>query len=153
MSTTAPSCYANSLIYNHISNPTCPQNRPNFELRVGNTYVEVKTILHLLAIDIPDYVKTKKVPPLLTVDRMIKHLTALGNSLQKNQRAILLMCFIHDSHFFDVPVNDDDVSYNKVRKTIDENIAKGVEMWQVNFEITPTNVMLKQYFQLRANAA
>ena len=156
---TAANRYVEHFLTNGLSNMVCgfPILREQklgdsrLDFLVGNTYVEVKTVLHLLGVDIPAHVKTKKVPPLLTVDRMIKHFTALGNSLQKNQRAILLMCFIHDSHFFDIPIGDDDVSYNKVRKTIDENLAKGVEMWQVNFEITPIGVALKQYFQIQAN--
>ena len=67
---------------------------------VGNTYLEVKTPLQHLQIDIPDYVKTKKVTPFSSTGRMTKHIKELAGSLAKHQRAILLTCFIYDNPGF-----------------------------------------------------
>ena len=78
------------------------------------------------------------------VDRMIKHITTLGNSLCKNQRAIFLVCFIYDNQLFDIPEKDRDQSYYKVRKSAYESMNKGAEVWQINFEINPKDVILKK---------
>ena len=69
---------------------------------VGNTYLEVKTPLQHLQLDIPDYVKTKKQTPFSSTDRMVKHFQELAGSLAEHQRAILLTCFIYDNPGFQV---------------------------------------------------
>lgn len=113
---------------------------------VGNTYIEVKMPLLFLQMEIPDYVKTKKFAPFSSTDRMTRHLIELGNSIAEHQRAIMLICFIYDNPGFEVV--EKSKRYYEVKRIVDENIEKGVEMWQANFKITPTDVALEKYFRI-----
>ncbi len=113
---------------------------------VGNTFIEVKTPLQHLQIDIPPHVKTKKVTPFSSTDRMTRHITELGDSLKKNQRAILLLCFMYDNPGFRVITKS--TKYEEVKRIVDENIAKGVEIWQANFKINSIAVSLEKYFRI-----
>jgi sugar fermentation stimulation protein A len=113
---------------------------------VGDTYLEVKTPLQSLQLDIPDYVKRKKTAPLSSTERFVKHITELANSLQNNQRAILLICFLYDNPGFKVVERS--VNYEQVSAVVDKVITAGVEYWQANFRITPYGVRLTKYFKL-----
>lgn len=113
---------------------------------VGNTYLEVKTPLQSLQVDIPDYVKIKKATPFSSTDRFVKHITELGKSLQNHQRAILLTCFIYDNPGFQVICKS--TNYDEVKAAMDKSKSLGVETWQVNFEIQPDGVRLIRYFKM-----
>ena len=113
---------------------------------VGNTYLEVKTPLQHLQVDIPEWVKTKKVTPFSSTGRMQRHMAELGKSLQEHERAIMLVCFVYDNPGFQIIERS--TNYEEVRATVDESVAKGVETWQANFEITPECVKLKKYFPI-----
>lgn len=118
------------------------------DFRVGDTYIEVKTPLQHLQIDIPSYVKMKKTTPFNSTERFVKHITTLKDSLQAHERAILLTCFIYDNPGFQVI--EKSTNYETVKKAMDNCIAAGVEQWQVNFEITSTALYLKKYYKLNA---
>ena len=57
---------------------------------VGSTYLEVKTPLTTVNVKYGDKVKTKKVTPFSSTDRMVKHVRELAGSLKDHERAILL---------------------------------------------------------------
>lgn len=113
---------------------------------VGDTYLEVKTPLQNLQLDIPDYVKTKKATPFSATERMVKHITELGNSLQSHQRAIFLTCFLYDNPGFRVTQRS--TNYETVKSAVGRSLALGVEAWQANFKITPEQVVLERYFRI-----
>ncbi|MBQ9325616.1 MAG: DNA/RNA nuclease SfsA [Clostridia bacterium] len=113
---------------------------------VGSTYLEVKTPLQHLQVDVPDWVKTKKVTPFSSTGRMSKHFEELGGSLKEHERAILLVCFIYDNPGFEIIERS--THYDQVKELVDRNVSKGVETWQANFAITPTGVELKKYFPI-----
>lgn len=113
---------------------------------VGDTYLEVKTPLQHLQIDIPSYVKTKKVTPFSSTDRMVKHINELTGSLQSHQRAILLTVFLYDNPGFQVIERS--TNYEVVKKTVNQSVSLGVEIWQANFKITPQDVTLERYFRI-----
>lgn len=113
---------------------------------VGNTYLEVKTPLQTLQIDIPDYVKTKKITPFSSTDRFVKHITELANSLQGHERAILLTCFLYDNPGFEVIERS--TNYEEVSAAVSSATKKGVECWQANFKISSNAVELTKYFKL-----
>lgn len=112
---------------------------------IGNTYLEVKTPLQQLQVDVPAYIKTKKVAPFSSTDRMVKHVRELAGSLQEHQRAIFLTCFIYDNPGFRVVERS--TNYEQVSATMNASKAAGVEMWQVNFKISPVGVQLDRYFK------
>lgn len=113
---------------------------------VGNIYLEVKTPLQHLQLDIPDYIKLKKITPFSSTERMMKHIIELGNSLNKNQRAILLLCFIYDNPGFQIIERS--TNYEEVRAAVNKSTSLGVEIWQANFKLTPNAVVLKRYFKI-----
>lgn len=112
---------------------------------VGDTYLEVKTPLQSLQVNIPEYVNTKKVTPFSSTDRFVKHIIELGKSLKNHQRAILLTCFIYDNPGFKV-INKS-TNYEEVKAVMDKSKSLGVETWQANFEIQPYGVRLIKYFR------
>lgn len=120
--------------------------KSKLDFLVGNTFIEVKTPLLFLQLSVPDYVKTKKFAPFSSTDRMIRHMIELGNFVEENQRAIMLLCFIYDNSSFKVV--EKTKKYYEVKQIVDENVAKGVEMWQANFKITPKQVSLEKYFRI-----
>ena len=113
---------------------------------VGNTYLEVKTPLQHLQIDIPAWVKTKKVTPFSSTGRMQRHVGELAASLREHERAILLVCFIYDNPGFEIIERS--TNYDEVKATVDASVSRGVETWQANFEITPDGVKLEKYFPI-----
>lgn len=113
---------------------------------VGNTYLEVKTPLQFLQIDIPPYVKRKNSSPFSSVDRLVKHVKDLTKSLQTHQRAILLLCFLYDNPGFRVA--QPSTRYKEVSNLVYDCLQRGLEMWQANFQVTPEAVLLGKYFQI-----
>ena len=113
---------------------------------VGNTYLEIKTPLQSLQVSIPPWVKTKKVASFSSTDRFVRHITELADSLQSHQRAILLTIFIYDNPGFEVAERS--THYEEVKAAVDAAQARGVEIWQSNFKITPECVALEKYFRI-----
>lgn len=113
---------------------------------VGNTYLEVKTPLQQLQIEIPPYIKTKKATPFSSTDRMTKHVAELTGSLKDHERAIFLTCFIYDNPGFQVI--EKSTNYEQVKAAMKKGEAAGVEGWQANFRLTPECVQLTGYFRL-----
>ena len=113
---------------------------------VGNTYLEVKTPLQQLQVEVPSYIKTKKTMPFSSTGRMSKHVAELTNSLKDHERAIFLICFIYDNPGFQVIEKSS--NYEQVRATMEKVEAAGVEVWQANFKLTPESVHLTEYFKL-----
>ncbi len=113
---------------------------------VDNTYLEVKTPLQDIQLPIPEYVKIRKTSPLTYTDRLKKHITDLANSLQTNQRAIMLIVFMYDNPGFKVISRS--TNSQEVYNTVNSSVSKGVEIWQANFKITPEEVVLSKYFPL-----
>ena len=115
------------------------------DFRVGDTYLEVKTPLQQLQVEIPEHIKTKKVTPFSSTDRMVKHVTELTGSLADHQRAIFLTCFLYDNPGF--RVIERSTNYKQVSAVMKKSKTAGVETWQVNYEISPTQVQLIGYFK------
>ncbi|MBQ3736947.1 MAG: DNA/RNA nuclease SfsA [Candidatus Methanomethylophilaceae archaeon] len=113
---------------------------------VGDCYLEVKTPLQHLQVDIPDYVKTKKVTPFSSTDRMTRHMKELASSLESHQRAVMLIVFLYDNPGFRVVERS--TNYEQVKATVEECVSKGVETWQANFRIDPEGVSLIEYFRI-----
>lgn len=114
---------------------------------VSNTYLEVKTPLQSLQVELPPWVKTKKVAPFSSTDRFVRHITELADSLQSRQRAILLTNFIYDNPGFEVVEHS--THYEEVKAAVEAAQARGVEIWQSNFKITPECVTLEKYFKIQ----
>jgi sugar fermentation stimulation protein A len=116
---------------------------------VGDTYIEVKMPLLSIQLPYPKHIKTKKVGKFSSTERFIKHINELAGSLATNQRAILLVCFIYDNPGFKVEVRSTNSDF--VESEVQKCISKGIEIWQVNFSISPEKVTLRKYFDITHN--
>ena len=116
---------------------------------VGNTYIEVKTPLQSIQLPFPEHIKTKKMGKFSSTERFIKHINELAGSLSNNQRAILLVCFIYDNPGFKVEVRSNNSDF--VESEVQKVISKGIEIWQINFNISPDGVNLLKYFEITRN--
>ena len=109
---------------------------------VGDAFLEVKTPLQQLQVDVPAWVKTKKRTPFSSTGRMQRHVGELAASLADHQRAVLLTCFVYDNPGFQVIERS--TNYEQVSATMANAQARGVEAWQANFRITPERVTLQR---------
>jgi len=112
------------------------------DFRVGRCYIEVKMPLFYL------FSKTeslnKQAPT--SLERFIKHVSELGNSLRDNDRAILLTCFMFDAPKFVPPAPNRRNS--EVVKTVKEAMARGVEIRQLNLAIEQRGVDFVRCFDI-----
>lgn len=116
---------------------------------VDNTYIEVKTPLLNLEVEIQNHIKTKSVSEFNSHDRFLKHINELAQSLENNQRAILLSCFMYDNPGFK-PKGTTKRS-PEIRNQVIKCVEKGVELWQINLSFTPMGVSLNKYFSITNN--
>jgi sugar fermentation stimulation protein A len=112
---------------------------------VGNTYIEVKTPLTTLQVEIKDHIATKKMSELHSHERFIKHITELAESLKEHERAILLNCFIYDNPRFKVEIKTE--RSHQIKEIVQSCVKRGIEIWQVNLEIKLNGVNLIRYFE------
>ncbi|WP_138756376.1 DNA/RNA nuclease SfsA [Paenibacillus sinopodophylli] len=113
------------------------------DFRVDNTYIEVKTPLTQLQVEIKDHIEVKKNSEFNSFERFIKHIGELGSSLSDNDRAIMIVCLIYENPGFKVGMANK--QSNQIMHLIQDSIKNGFEIWQVNFKITPTEVSLSEY--------
>jgi sugar fermentation stimulation protein A len=112
---------------------------------VGNTYIEVKTPLTTLQVEIKDHIATKKTSEFSSHERFIKHISELAGSLKQNERAILLNCFIYENPGYKVTNKSKNSNY--IKHVVQSCIKQGIEIWQINFKITHKEVNLLSYFE------
>lgn len=112
----------------------------------GSTYLEVKTPLQALQVEVPEWVGRKRHAKFASTGRFQRHITELANSLAEHERAVLLVCFVYDNPGFEVV--EPSANYEQTKAAVDAACGRGVEAWQANFEITPQGVQLAKHFQL-----
>jgi sugar fermentation stimulation protein A len=112
----------------------------------GDTFVEVKTPLQHLQVDIPDHVRTKKVTPFSSTDRMTRHMRELADSLESHQRAVMLIVFLYDNPGFRIV--EKSTNWRGVAETVHDCVSRGVETWQANFRIDRYGVELEKHFRI-----
>ena len=113
---------------------------------VGDTYLEVKTPLHFIDLEIPSYIRKKPHSPLTSTDRFVKHICELKDSLKTHQRAIELNVFIYDAPHFRIKQEYHSKAFDKVNVAVQSALKKGLELWQTNLELKPEGVYLREYF-------
>lgn len=112
----------------------------------GSTFVEVKTPLQTLQVDVPDWVPRKRHARFATTGRFQRHITELARSLDDHERAALIVCFIYDNPGFEVV--EPSANYEETSAAVHAAEARGVELWQANFQITPQGVSLLEHFRI-----
>jgi sugar fermentation stimulation protein A len=109
------------------------------------TYIEVKTPLDNLQVTLASHIQTRPRPPLDSTDRLVRHISELGDSLAAHQRAILLTCFLYDNPGFQVRPSR---HHATVKAQVSRAIRQGVEIWQVNFHLDNTGVRVLSHHEL-----
>lgn len=113
------------------------------DFKVGNDYLEVKMPLITLPTNNAPKQKHSKFD---SFDRLIKHFNDLAHSINKDSRAIILLCYVYDAKPFVRPKLDN--SNSRILKAAKRSQRKGVENWQVNLKIDDEGVSLRKYFRL-----
>ena len=107
---------------------------------VGNTYIEVKTPLTTLNVEYGKHVRTKPLTPFSSTERFTKHIKELANSLNKNERAILLTVNQYATAKEKERLRS--TNYEEVKSAVEYAIDKGVEMWHMEMEFLKDGVRL-----------
>lgn len=116
------------------------------DIKVDDTYIEIKTPLQTLQIDYDSDIKTKKVTKFSSTTRFIKHINELTDSLKENERAILINTFQYDNPGYEI-INKS-TNFEEVKSNVEQCINKGIEIWQVNMKIDEKGVELIRYWNI-----
>lgn len=151
--------YIELFLENHLLDEMLPEyseikrevtlGKSKLDFLVGSTYLEVKTPLQTLQIEYDTDIKTKKVSSFSSIDRFIKHINELADSLESNEKAILLNTFQYDNPGYEIL--NPSTNYIEVSENVDRCIEKGLEIWQVNMKIGPEGVELLKYWNTTSN--
>lgn len=110
------------------------------DLKVDDTYLEVKTPLTTINVKYGAGVKTLPPKPFSSTDRMVKHVNELAGSLQEHERAVFLQVFQY--RITERKERLRSTHYEEVSRTIREAAEKGVEFWEVQMDFRPEGVAL-----------
>jgi sugar fermentation stimulation protein A len=105
----------------------------------------VKSPLDNLQVTLGDHIHTRPRPPLASTERFVKHIGELGSSLEAHERAILLICFLYDNPGFQVQKSS---HHSEVKAQVARAVNRGVEIWQVNFELDRTGARVSRHSEL-----
>ena len=108
-------------------------------------YLEVKTPLVQLQLELPSNVGTLPDPPFSSTDRAMRHIQELASSLESHERAVILYCFYYPNPGFRFYHG---TTYDEVRATVEACTKAGVELWQANFAQDAQGVKPMEYWQL-----
>ena len=112
----------------------------------NNCYLEVKSFLEILRINIPKYIQLKKINKINAGDRFIKHMLELSNSLTKNKKGIILLVFQYKADKIEFKFDKKNVvDFDKLKKAVDKFYDSGCELWQSNFSINKNGISLLDY--------
>lgn len=113
----------------------------------GKNYLEVKTPLRNLQMDMPSDLKKEKYAEFNSFERVIKHINDISRNIKKGSRAIFAMCYIYPARKFEVP--EIQRANKKIIKIARRSHLRGLETWQVNLKIDLLGIELKDYFKLK----
>jgi sugar fermentation stimulation protein A len=108
----------------------------------GSTYLEVKTMLHMLA---PNWMEQLVSGKLSSTARTVRHFGAITDHAAGG-RGILLLCFLYDAKPFHPPEPGPKAS--AVREAAEAATERGMENWQLNLEVSPEGVAFLDLFPL-----
>jgi sugar fermentation stimulation protein A len=120
--------------------------RSRIDFAVGDTYIEVKTLL--MDLDTGSHpMHRASMPRFVSFGRLIKHFGDLSKALRKGSRAIVLLCYLYDARPFRVPEHEGhplpiERAARRARNT-------GLETWQINLVVDREGVRLAKCFPLR----
>ena len=114
--------------------------KSKIDFKIGNVYIEVKTPLILVNVKYGKKIKTKKKSISSSTERMAKHVKDLANSLQDEERAIVLI--VNQYRCTENKSFHKDIHFKKMKKIVEDSINKGVEFWNLELNFTPEGVSI-----------
>lgn len=116
------------------------------DFRVGNVFIEVKSPIWRIELEIPDHIQTYEQGTFNSYERLLKHLNSLVSELEPYQRAIMLVCLGYDtdSDGWKSKVTKHRSKNRKVQRMFEK--CDFLELWQANFRLTKQGVRLLRYF-------
>ena len=114
--------------------------KSKIDFKIGNVYIEVKTPLILVNVKYGKKIKTKKKSISSSTERMAKHVKDLANSLQDEERAIVLI--VNQYRCTENKSSHKDIHFKKMKKIVEDSINKGVEFWNLELNFTPEGVSI-----------
>ena len=125
----------------------------------SNKYIELFLKNHLLDEMLPEYSEIKREVTLgkskldflvgSTYLEVKTPINELADSLENNEKAILLNTFQYDNPRYEIL--NPSTNYIEVRENVDRCIEKGLEIWQVNMKIDHEGVELLKYWNTTSN--
>lgn len=120
--------------------------RSRIDFAVGNTYIEVKTLL--MDLDTSGHpMHRPAMPRFVSFGRLIKHFGDLSTALSKGSRAIVLLCYLYDAGPFRVPKHGGHAL--PIERAAMMAQHRGLETWQINLGVDSQGVRLLDVFPLR----
>lgn len=116
-----------------------------FDFLVGQNYIEVKTPLNNIQVDVGEHISRKAAPAVRSVDRFVRHISGLADSLGTHEKAILITFFMYDNPGYRPGTKHR--QSKDVRAAVASAVQSGVEIWQVNASIDAQEVRLIRYFE------
>jgi len=110
------------------------------DFKVDGVYMEVKAPLTELFVTPLSRFERRAVTRPVETERLMRHLETLIATLPETKRAVLLYVFLYDAPVF--TGNPNRKQDARIRQMIREAIADGLEMWQVNGELTTEGIRM-----------
>ncbi|WP_161568915.1 DNA/RNA nuclease SfsA [Exiguobacterium sp. SL-9] len=110
------------------------------DFKVNGVYMEVKAPLaELFVTPLPRFERRPLTRPIET-ERLMRHLETLIATLPETKRAVLLYVFLYDAPAFTGNPNRNHDA--RIRQMLRDAIADGLEIWQVNGELTTEGIRM-----------
>ena len=107
--------------------------------------LEVKTPLHMLVVKgYPDHSSTDGFS---SFERTMRHFTEISEHIPEGMRGIVLLCHIFDAPRFKVQQSNGKMA-EEMKEAVRKATEKGVENWQINFQLDRTGVRILDFFKL-----
>jgi len=114
-----------------------------------NHYIEIKTPLNRLQLEVPEHIETIDVRAPISVERLIRQVDDISDLLENGHQALSLVVFQFDSpRFMPKDRNGESDFASPVEMAFARAYERGLRQAQVNFKITPEHVELLKCFEL-----
>ena len=122
-------------------------NSSKFDFKVDDTFLEIKTPLHFLSLEIPKNIETKKTK-LSPGNRLLKHFKDLKNYLKLKKRAIMVLIYMYDADGKRRQTKENSFKFDEVSKESEECHKLGLETYQVNMKMDCKELDVDKVFKL-----
>ena len=122
-------------------------NSSKFDFKIDDTFLEIKTPLHFLSMEIPKNIETKKTK-LSPGNRLLKHVKDLQNYLKLKKRAIMVSIYMYDADKLRRETKENSYKFDEVSKAFNDCHKMGLESYQVNLKMNSKEIDVDKVFKL-----